>query len=372
MLLKIKSKIIFLAMAVFFIAVSFLLVEVNYITFLALTDVFKILNSISYSFGLLLITFSIVFMLMLLIERYYSNKIIRFFYISSAAWMGALVYFFIASVLYITLNIFIFVSNDIGLLLFIAAGIVSIYGFLKGRQIKVKNINIYLPGLNEKWKGKTIVYMSDLHLGPIRGARFAEKVKKISNSLSPDIVFIGGDLYDGSHKPDPFFIARPLKDLLSNSGVFFITGNHEEFRDPSIFIKAVSDLGIQVLDDRMVEIDNLQIVGVDYLKTSNKKRLEDILVGMNIDVKKPSILLKHEPSNLDVAYKAGISFQISGHTHNGQQWPFNYLTYLMYKGFSYGLKSYKSMQVYVSSGTGGWGPSLRVGSQCEIVCIKLI
>ena len=82
----------------------------------------------------------------------------------------------------------------------------------------------------------------------------------------------------------------------------------------------------------MVEIDGLQIVGVDYLKASNKKRFEEILASIKIDVKKPSILLKHEPNNLDVAQKAGISFQISGHTHNGQQWPFNYLTFLILKG----------------------------------------
>ena len=226
MILKIKKGVFFLALIGFFLAVSLLLLEVNYITFLAFTDVFHIFNSSSFSLGVLLFSFSCVFMLMLLFERYYSNRIIRFFYISTASWMGALVYFFISSVIYIALNIFIYIPKNIGVLFFLIAAIISIYGFFHGRKVVVKNIEISLPGLSQSWKGKRIVYMSDLHLGPIRGARFAEKVKKLSNSLSPHIVFIGGDLYDGAHTPDTYLIARPLKDLSSHLGVFFITGNH--------------------------------------------------------------------------------------------------------------------------------------------------
>ena len=94
--------------------------------------------------------------------------------------------------------------------------------------------------------------------------------------------------------------------------------------------------------------------------------------NLKINKDKASILLKHEPKNLKVAEDAGISFQISGHTHKGQQWPFNYLTNLMYKGYGYGLKKHGSMIVYVSSGTGGWGPPLRVGSDYEIVEITFI
>ena len=88
----------------------------------------------------------------------------------------------------------------------------------------------------------------------------------------------------------------------------------------------------------------------------------------------PSILLKHEPRDLDVAQQAGISLQISGHTHKGQQWPFNHLAQRVYKGYAYGLKQYEksAMQVLVSSGVGGWGPPVRVGSDCEIVHITFM
>jgi len=162
-----------------------------------------------------------------------------------------------------------------------------------------------------------------------------------------------------------------MKNLFSRLGVFYITGNHEEFSDPMPFLIAVESLGFTVLRDEKIEIDGLQIIGVDYLNNVNKKQFQKTLEDMKIDKSKPAILLKHEPKDLAVAEKAGISFQISGHTHRGQQWPFNYLIYLVYKGFSYGLKHYHSMLVYVSSGAGGWGPKLRIGSDDEIVLITL-
>jgi hypothetical protein len=369
---KIKPKVLFLAAIGFFIAVAVLLIQIDYIVYLAFTNVFHLFGYQSFLVAILLAVFSGCFMFMLLIERYYANMVIRFLYISTAIWMGIFVYFFISSLAYIAGNLFVYIPNSIGILLFLIAVGVSIYGLIHAKKIVVKSIKVSLPGIEEAWKGKKIVCMSDVHLGPIRGAKFAEKITRISNSLSPDVVFIVGDLFDGAHRPDPLKIAKPFENLSSKSGVFFVTGNHEEFRDPSIFLEAVKKLGINVLSDSMILIDGLQIVGVDYLNSSNKKKFKNVLENIKIDKNKPSILLKHEPKNLDVAEDAGISFQVSGHTHDGQQWPFNYITSLMYKGFGYGLKKHGSMLVYVSSGVGGWGPPLRVGSDYEIVCIELV
>jgi predicted MPP superfamily phosphohydrolase len=100
---------------------------------------------------------------------------------------------------------------------------------------------------------------------------------------------------------------------------------------------------------------------------SKKTRFEDILQNLQIDRTLPSILLKHVPSHLDVARKNGITLQLSGHTHRAQMFPFNLFTYLIYRGFDYGLHALGSMQVYTSSGVGTWGPPLRVGTRSEIV-----
>ena len=369
---KIKKRFLFLSLVGFFIFVSIFLIEINYIVYSTFISVFHIIGIEDFLLALFLLALSGSFMVMLLVERYFSNSIIRFVYLLTSIWMGMFVYLFLASVVYFTANIFISIPSIVGIFLFLIAVSVSFYGIIHGEKIVIKNIKISLPNLNEQWKGKTIVYMSDLHLGPINGAKFAKKVLNISNSLLPDLVFIGGDLYDGSRRPDPYVIAKPLENLYSKLGKFFVTGNHEEFGDPDIFLKAVERLGIKVLNNEMVEVEGLQIVGVDYLNASKKKDFKSILENIKINREKPTILLKHEPKDLSVAEQAGISFQISGHTHNGQQWPFNYLTKIMYKGFSYGLKHHGSMLVYVSSGAGGWGPPLRVGSDYEIVEITFI
>jgi predicted MPP superfamily phosphohydrolase len=212
-----------------------------------------------------------------------------------------------------------------------------------------------------------VIWISDVHLCSVRRSRFAKKIVEISNSLNPDLVFIGGDLFDGTHKPDPALISKPFKDLISKQGIYFIPGNHEELNSPELFFEVIRSYGIKILMDEMVVIDNVQIVGVDYLSTLKKENFKNILNNLNFDKEKITILLKHEPKDLDISEKMGISFQISGHTHQGQQWPLNYLAWIIYKGFSYGLKKYKSMFVYVSSGVGGWGPPLRVGTNHEIV-----
>jgi predicted MPP superfamily phosphohydrolase len=163
----------------------------------------------------------------------------------------------------------------------------------------------------------------------------------------------------------------PFKNMKAPQGVFFITGNHEEFGDSTAFINAVKSVGIRTLVDEKTEVDGVEIIGVDYHNASDKKQFAHILSKLAIDKAKPSILLKHEPKDIDVARDAGISLQISGHTHRGQLWPFEYMAKLVYKGFSYGLKSLGTTQVYVSSGVGTWGPPMRVGTDGEIVVFTL-
>ena len=258
--------------------------------------------------------------------------------------------------------------------MFAVAFAIGIYGIIHAKKIYIKKIQVSIPNLPQAWKGRTVVWMSDLHLGSIYRTRFAKKVTRISNSLLPDAVFIGGDLFDGTHAPDPYKLAEPLLGLTSRIGVFYITGNHEEFGSPKSFIDVVQKLGITILNDEKKDIDGMQIIGVDYSNSAKREDFKRVLEKMNISRAMPSILLKHEPRDLDIARQAGISLQISGHTHKGQQWPFGYLAQRVYKGYAYGLKQYEksAMQVLVSSGVGGWGPPVRVGSDCEIVHITFV
>lgn len=354
-------------------AVVILLIESDFFVYWSWVNIFDITNaSTKILIGISLLVLSLGFIAMFIIERYSASALTRTLYIITAIWTGILIYLLLASIVYITIYLVFGQSFILGIILFLTAIVLSIYGFIHGKKIFVKKIQIELPNLPSVWKGRTAVWISDLHLGSVHGAKFCEKITQISNSLSPDIVFIGGDLYDGTHAPDPLAIAKPLEKLSAKLGKFFISGNHEEFSDPGLFLDAVRNLDMKILDDEMINIDGVQIIGVDYLKNHKKENFQKTLENIKIDDEKPSILLKHEPNDLEVGEGMGISFQVSGHTHNGQQWPFDLLVDFIYKGYGYGLKHIGSMKVYVSSGIGGWGPPFRVGSDCEIVYITFV
>ena len=207
-----------------------------------------------------------------------------------------------------------------------------------------------------------------MHLGAIYGADFSSEVTDAVNALHPDIVWIGGDLYDGVKVDDDAIIA-PLAGLKAPLGIYFVTGNHEEFGDSGPFITAIKKIGIRVLNNESVGINGLQLVGVDDRDSTDQVKFAAILSGLNIDKSRPSILLKHQPSQLDMAEKAGISLQISGHTHRAQIWPFSLITHWIFHGYDYGLNEWGTMKVLSSSGAGTWGPPMRVGTDAEIVVI---
>jgi predicted MPP superfamily phosphohydrolase len=206
-----------------------------------------------------------------------------------------------------------------------------------------------------------------VHIGQIHNISYLQKVISKIAEQKPDIILIGGDLFDGSIPAIKNIVPALRKAPL---GVYYVTGNHEEFGSNEKFVAAVKDAGIQVLDDKLTEIDGLQLLGVSYSSADETEKFKKLLVAFPIDKNKPSILIKHEPRDIDIAEEAGISLQLSGHTHHAQIWPFRFLPKRIYKGFDYGLKNSGKTQVYTSSGVGTWGPPMRVGTDSEIVIIS--
>jgi predicted MPP superfamily phosphohydrolase len=301
----------------------------------------------------------------------YYNFFTRWYYRLSVIWIGFFVYLFLVSVLYgLVAGLLGSTAVTFGLICFAIAFLSGVYGLFHAGKIKIKEVNITLPNLPEVWKGRKIVWTSDLHLGQLHGSRFTKKVVDIINETPHDMVFIGGDLFDGTGAPDVHELVSPLMKLSPPLGTYFITGNHEEFGDNKKFLEAIRGVGIKILMNEVYTKDDLQIIGVDYKEAANKERFKKILSTLVIDKTKPSILLKHEPKDLDVAEERGISLQISGHTHRAQLWPLEYIARMTYKGFAYGLKNFKNMQVLISSGTGTWGPPMRVGTDSEILVIS--
>ena len=352
-----------------------ILALMHFVIYQALVSIFLLSLIWRLILVIALVLLCLSFILISFLGFYFDNLITRISYKISAVWLGFAFYLFLVSLVYFLVFEIVHVLGldtslkPFGILCFVSAVIVSIYGVIHARTILVKYINVSLPHLPKEWEDKNILWVSDIHLGTVNGKNYLKKLVKKINEINPDIIFIGGDLYDGV-KVDEYAIIEPLADLHPALGTYFITGNHEEFRDYRIYTEPIQKIGIRFLNNELIEINGLQLIGVDDRDSINAEKFKSILEKFKIDKNRPSILLKHQPSGLDIAEKAGVSLQISGHTHLAQVWPLNILTCLFFKGYDYGFHRWREMAVFTSSGVGTWGPPLRVGSDSEIIVFK--
>ena len=307
----------------------------------------------------------------------YSNLLVRGLYTVAASWLGILYLFILASTLcwtfYGLARLFHAPLNEkmlIGVLMSIALA-ASVYGFINSGMIRITRVNLPLPNCPSQWKGKIAVWVSDVHLGPVRNYGFAQDVAATIKSLNPDILFIGGDLYD-VEAVDLDRMIEPFSRISAPFGTYFVTGNHEEFGDNARFLEAIRRIGIRVLYNEKVDVNGLQILGVDYRDSRSEDQFRTILEKMDIDPRRPSVLLKHTPLNLKVCRDRGISVLLSGHTHRGQVFLFRFITAKVYRGYDYGLKWFGNLSVYTSSGAGTWGPPMRIDTKPEIVAITFM
>jgi predicted MPP superfamily phosphohydrolase len=304
----------------------------------------------------------------------YNNFLVRTFYRIAAVWLGALNFLFLAAILSWLAYGFVFASGNaipsrwIATAFFGAAALVSAWGVINANWVRVKKIKVRLENLPEAWRGRTAVLASDLHLGHVRHRGFSGRIVRKISAVKPDIVFLAGDLFDGT-QVNAAEVTQPWKYLRARFGVYFVSGNHELFRGDSGFSDAVRAVGIRVLENEKVDADGLQLVGVPYNHATHAEHFRSVLAKIAIDPDRASILLTHAPDRPAITEEAGIGLQLSGHTHLGQFFPFTWITTRIYRQFAYGLSRLGKTQFYVSSGAGGWGPPLRVGSQAEIVQI---
>ncbi|HEX3717385.1 MAG TPA: metallophosphoesterase [Verrucomicrobiae bacterium] len=301
------------------------------------------------------------------IARRHSSLWLRLAYRISAIWFGLLSFAFFAS---FGVWISAAVLKNAAAAWFGAAVLASIYGLINASWIRVTRVTAKLPNLPEAWQGRTVAVVTDLHLGNMRGAGFTNHVVAKLQKLQPRAVLISGDLYDGSHG-DLDALIEPLKKMRAPAGVYYVTGNHEEFTARDKFIDAVSRTGIRVLNNEKVESDGVQIVGVHDGETDDPNIYRAALRRARLDRNRPSILLAHRPSHLSVPEAEGISLQVSGHTHGGQMWPWTWIAARVHKQFNHGLNRLGKMLVYTSYGVGTWGAPMRLGTKSEIALLRL-
>jgi len=320
---------------------------------------------------------TLLFVATTVLARRYSNFWLRLGYRISAIWLGVLNYsFFAAGAAWIFSAAAAGVSFPIGpkfiaATFFGAALAASFYGVANASWLRVTRITVKLANLPANWRGRTVALVTDLHLGNVRGAGFACRVVAKLRELQTDAVFISGDLFDGA-KADLDALLEPWKGLSAPAGVYFVTGNHEEFTDRAKYLDAVERAGIQVLNNEKVDINGLQIVGVHDAELHDPRRFRAVLQGAKLDRNRPSILLAHQPLNLAIPEEEGVSLQLSGHTHGGQLWPWTLVAARVHGPFNRGLNPFGKLLVLTSNGAGTWGAPMRVGTKAEIILIQML
>ena len=329
--------------------------------------------SFAWLFGLLSFTFIGASILVYLSV----NPLAKWFYRISAYWFGLVQFLFVASLAVFLIERVSYAAGHplnsmlLGGICFGGVFLVHCYATWRTSHPRITRVEVTLPHLPEAWRGKKIALITDIHLGAIWTDKFVRRILDLVEPEKPEAVLIAGDLYDGV-KCDPAALAAPFASLKPRHGKFFAAGDHERGKYHEDFMKAAASVGMKVLHNEKVDLDGIQLVGVDWKDTHNDLTFEKALSDIGIDTAKPSILLKHEPNGLPVAEKHGVSLLLSGHTHGGAQiFPLRLITYRLYKGFDLGLKPLGKMMQYTSSGVGTWGPPLRFGTKSEVAIITL-
>jgi predicted MPP superfamily phosphohydrolase len=271
-----------------------------------------------------------------------------------------------------------FLVNSMNYGIVATAALSTGYGIVQAKQIPdVKEVRVPITDLPEDFEGFRIVQITDVHISPTFRRSCVEEIVAVVNTLNADIVALTGDLVDGTVNQLASDVA-PLGKIKSAVGNYFVTGNHEYYSGVIEWIEEIRHLGFTVLinEHRIITSgkSKMLLAGVTDYRESRMltDHRSDPQKARNASAKTDiKILLAHQPKSIFAAARAGYDLQISGHTHGGQFFPWNFVVDLTQPYVS-GLHKHADTQIYVSRGTGYWGPPLRVGSPSEITLIKLV
>jgi len=348
---------------------------------------------------IVLLLLALSFMASFLLLQWQENPLTVGFYKFSAAWTGLFLNLLpavLASWIIIA-AVRIFGSDApsglIAAVCIVAAVLYSAYGVWNAFHAGIKKLEVQFENLPRQWKNKTIIQLSDVHLGHFYGTEFLNSLVQKVNALNPEAIFITGDLFDGMAATISHFTAG-LDQFRATKGVFFVTGNHETYVGLDQALNVLKKTKIKILHNEIIEIDGLQVMGISYPGIRGAQEIRGLEKRpQNASNKRPCILLFHTPTNIrpkggggldhhfatywvpDTSFalnkEMGADLQLSGHSHAGQLFPFGYLTKLIYKGYHYGFHRLSRFAIYTTSGVGTWGPPMRTGNSPEIVVMEL-
>jgi Predicted phosphohydrolases len=328
-----------------------------------------------------------LFIVAKILESKHSSVITDALNIIGGFWLAFMLYgflfFLLSDIILLMLRITGIVKGD-SILLFrkwsfvftiSASALLIIGGFINAIIPFTREYNLTINKSAGPVKTLRIAAVSDIHLGSIIRKRSLKKMSGIIKDLKPDLVLLLGDIVDGEIGP---VMRGDLLQYFSypdcTDGLYAITGNHEFIGGAARTIPYIESKGIRILKDEIVTLKGgIQLIGRidrDSYRFYRKERLSLDELMKQADTTKPVILLDHQPFHLDETAKYGVDLQLSGHTHNGQMWPLNYVTKMIYE-LSYGYLKKGNTNFIVSSGYGLWGPRVRLGSRSEVLLINI-
>lgn len=273
----------------------------------------------------------------------------------------------------------VFVARAVAGSALLATGAVGVFGVRSAWNIITPEVRVALPRLPRALDGYTIALLTDIHIGPVLGGHYLRQLVEQTNRLKPDLIAIGGDVVDGMVQEIGSQVAE-LRRLSARDGVFFVTGNHEYYSDHGAWIRFFEGLGITVLQNQHATVGDsaggarFDLAGVTDRMGARFQRAPDAAAATrNRDPDRALVMLAHQPVQIDESARVGAGLQLSGHTHGGQLMPFGMVARLR-QPYIAGLHQHPGTdtQIYVSCGSGFWGPPLRVFAPAEISVIRLV
>jgi len=348
----------------FFILVWVVVFLMHWLVYVSISEAFLI--SVPYAY-LFLSLLSVSYLVASFLVRKVGGVVSDLIYFGAATWLGTIFIIFSVQLPYAIVHLVTGYSSAlISGGLFGLAIALSVYALWSGRSITTREYTLPLKHLKKPLRA---VHLTDIHIGTVHQTQFLKQVVEMTNALAPEVVFITGDLFDGSVVIDESILG-PLNTIAAPT--FFSNGNHEEYEGLGKVRQTLSHLKIELLENRMVVHEVMQVVGVnDRQSLKRGETLGGILDSLALDPTLPTVLLYHTPVEWEAARARGVGLMLSGHTHNGQIYPFTLLVRLAFK-YIKGLYEIDGKYLHVSPGTGTWGPPMRLGSRNQITVLNLV
>ena len=322
-----------------------------------------------------------------ILEHTHSSLASEWIYRIGAFWLAFMLYFTLTLVLFDVVrlfNHFIHFLPDmtetlrfrIGLFTIAFVSLIVLAGHINALNTRVREISLTIHKKVTGNREMKILMASDIHLGAIIGDNREETLVGIIKKQKPDLVLLCGDLVDGDVASAlRKNLGRRIQEIKTPMGVYAIPGNHEYIGGIQKTLPYLESININILRDKTLTLPNgVQLVGRDDRDNrrmgdeKGRKTLKELMTGL--DKSLPVIVMNHQPFNLEEAVNEGVDLHLSGHTHHGQLWPFNYITNAVYE-LSWGFLKKGDTNMYVSSGFGSWGPPVRLGNTPEVVVFNL-